>query len=159
MKIWWDCWTVQETSGWHHMHYFTLVGYFDLSNPSEAIHAKRSEQQPPVNGISDSRNWFKLTILIILVWQLDLCIKYCRHTCWQPPSPILLVSSPVSAGVLCFSELFFMKEPHDVTVMRRDAVILDCQAHGESPIDVRWLKNGVEVLENERLYLLSTSEI
>lgn len=52
-----------------------------------------------------------------------------------------------------------MKEPHDVTVMRRDAVILDCQAHGESPIDVRWLKNGVEVLENERLYLLSNGSL
>uniref|UniRef100_A0A3Q4BLY7 Ig-like domain-containing protein n=1 Tax=Mola mola TaxID=94237 RepID=A0A3Q4BLY7_MOLML len=62
-------------------------------------------------------------------------------------------------SVLCFSELFFMKEPHDVTVMRRDAVILDCQAHGESPIDVRWLKNGVEVLENERLYLLSNGSL
>lgn len=63
------------------------------------------------------------------------------------------------AGVLCFSELFFIKEPHDVTVMRRDAVILDCQAHGESPIDVRWLKNGVKVVENERVYLLSNGSL
>uniref|UniRef100_A0A8C4F200 Protogenin n=1 Tax=Dicentrarchus labrax TaxID=13489 RepID=A0A8C4F200_DICLA len=62
-------------------------------------------------------------------------------------------------GVLCFSELFFIKEPHDVTVMRRDAVILDCQAHGESPIDVRWLKNGVNVLENERVYRLSNGSL
>lgn len=65
----------------------------------------------------------------------------------------------LSAGVLCFSELFFIKEPHDVTVMRRDAVILDCQAHGESPIDVRWLKNGVKVVENERVYLLSNGSL
>uniref|UniRef100_A0A671YLS8 Protogenin n=1 Tax=Sparus aurata TaxID=8175 RepID=A0A671YLS8_SPAAU len=64
-----------------------------------------------------------------------------------------------SAGVLCFSELFFIKEPHDVTVMRRDAVILDCQAHGESPIDVRWLRNGVKVVENERVYLLSNGSL
>ncbi|KAF3832607.1 hypothetical protein F7725_026272 [Dissostichus mawsoni] len=35
--------------------------------------------------------------------------------------------------------------------MRKEAVILDCQAHGESPIDVRWLKNGVKVLENDRV--------
>lgn len=62
-------------------------------------------------------------------------------------------------GVLCFSELFFIKEPHDVTVMRKDAVVLDCQAHGESPIDVRWLKNGVKVVENERVYLLSNGSL
>ncbi|KAM6949954.1 protogenin A [Lycodopsis pacificus] len=65
---------------------------------------------------------------------------------------------PIS-GVLCFSELFFIKEPHDVTVMRREAVILDCQAHGESPIDVRWLKNGVKVVENERVYHLSNGSL
>uniref|UniRef100_A0A8C3AZL2 Protogenin n=1 Tax=Cyclopterus lumpus TaxID=8103 RepID=A0A8C3AZL2_CYCLU len=65
----------------------------------------------------------------------------------------------LSTGVLCFSELFFIKEPHDVTVMRREAVILDCQAHGESPIDVRWLKNGVKVVENERVYHLSNGSL
>ncbi|KAM9366791.1 protogenin A [Symphorus nematophorus] len=69
-----------------------------------------------------------------------------------------VVFLPIS-GVLCFSELFFIKEPHDVTVMRKDAVILDCQAHGESPIDVRWLKNGVRVVENERVYLLSNGSL
>ncbi|XP_074522837.1 protogenin A [Halichoeres trimaculatus] len=65
---------------------------------------------------------------------------------------------PIS-GVLCFSELFFIKEPHDVTVMRKEAVILDCQAHGESPIDVRWLKNGVKVVENERVYQLANGSL
>ncbi|KAJ8343543.1 hypothetical protein SKAU_G00308720 [Synaphobranchus kaupii] len=73
-----------------------------------------------------------------------------------------LVVPPVSlqiSGVLCFSELFFIKEPHDVTVMRKDPVILECQAHGEAPIDVRWLKNGVRVLENERVYLLSNGSL
>lgn len=69
------------------------------------------------------------------------------------------VFSSLSSGVLCFSELFFIKEPRDVTVMRRDSVILDCQAHGESPIDVRWLKNGVNVVENERVYLLSNGSL
>ncbi|XP_064168970.1 protogenin A-like isoform X1 [Anguilla rostrata] len=63
------------------------------------------------------------------------------------------------SGVLCFSELFFIKEPHDVTVVRKDPVILDCQAHGEAPIDVRWLKNGVRVSENERVYLLSNGSL
>ncbi|XP_034052791.1 protogenin A-like isoform X1 [Gymnodraco acuticeps] len=70
----------------------------------------------------------------------------------------LVVFLPIS-GVLCFSELFFIKEPHDVTAMRKEAVILDCQAHGESPIDVRWLKNGVKVLENDRVYRLSNGSL
>ncbi|XP_066557440.1 protogenin A isoform X1 [Amia ocellicauda] len=63
------------------------------------------------------------------------------------------------SGALCFSELFFIKEPHDVTLMRRDPVVLDCQAHGEAPILVRWLKNGVKVTESDRLYLLSNGSL
>ncbi|XP_041648489.1 protogenin A-like [Cheilinus undulatus] len=70
----------------------------------------------------------------------------------------LLLFLPLS-GVLCFSELFFIKEPRDVTVIRKEAVILDCQAHGESPINVRWLKNGGKVLENERVYLLANGSL
>lgn len=65
----------------------------------------------------------------------------------------------VSAGVLSFSELFFIREPHDVTVMRRDAVVLDCQAHGEAPIGIRWLKNGVTLTESERVYLLTNGSL
>ncbi|XP_061612522.1 protogenin A-like isoform X2 [Phyllopteryx taeniolatus] len=61
--------------------------------------------------------------------------------------------------VFCFSELFFIKEPHDATVMRKEAVILDCQVHGEMPVDVRWLRNGAKVVENERVYLLSNSSL
>ncbi|XP_056134770.1 protogenin A-like [Lampris incognitus] len=70
----------------------------------------------------------------------------------------VLAFLPVS-GVLCFSELFFIKEPHDVTALRRDAVIMDCQAHGEAPITVRWLRNGVHLAESERLYLLSNGSL
>uniref|UniRef100_A0A8C8EXZ8 Protogenin n=1 Tax=Oncorhynchus tshawytscha TaxID=74940 RepID=A0A8C8EXZ8_ONCTS len=66
---------------------------------------------------------------------------------------------PLQPGVLCFSELFFIKEPHDVTVMRKDPIILDCQAHGESPIAIRWLKNGVKVVENDRVYILSNGSL
>ncbi|XP_036391442.1 protogenin A-like [Megalops cyprinoides] len=62
-------------------------------------------------------------------------------------------------GVLCFSELFFIKEPHDVTVVRKDPVVLDCQAHGEAPIDVRWLKNGVRLTDSERVYRLSNGSL
>lgn len=46
-----------------------------------------------------------------------------------------------------------------MTVMRKDAVILDCQAHGEAPIAVKWLKNGVHIAENDRVYLLSNSSL
>lgn len=43
--------------------------------------------------------------------------------------------------------------------MRKDAVILDCQAHGEAPIAVKWLKNGVHIAENDRIYLLSNGSL
>lgn len=61
--------------------------------------------------------------------------------------------------MLSFSELFFIKEPLDVTVIRKEAAILDCQARGEAPIDVRWLKSGVQIAENERVYLLSNGSL
>ncbi|XP_016308038.1 protogenin A [Sinocyclocheilus anshuiensis] len=63
------------------------------------------------------------------------------------------------SGVMSFSELFFIKEPHDVTAMRRDAVILDCQAHGEAPIGIRWLKNAAALTESERVYLLTNGSL
>lgn len=44
-------------------------------------------------------------------------------------------------------------------VMRREALILDCHAKGEAPIDVRWLKNGAKVAENERVYRLSNGSL
>uniref|UniRef100_A0A8D0GAQ5 Protogenin n=1 Tax=Sphenodon punctatus TaxID=8508 RepID=A0A8D0GAQ5_SPHPU len=69
-----------------------------------------------------------------------------------------LFSLPLS-GVWCFSELFFAKEPQDVTVARKDPVVLDCQAHGEVPITISWLKNGAKVSENERIYMLSNGSL
>ncbi|XP_053720471.1 protogenin A [Synchiropus splendidus] len=70
----------------------------------------------------------------------------------------LLLFLPTS-GILCFSELFFVKEPRDVTVMRKESAVLDCQARGEAPIDVRWLKNGVKLVGNERVSLLSNGSL
>uniref|UniRef100_A0A8I3PZD6 Protogenin n=1 Tax=Canis lupus familiaris TaxID=9615 RepID=A0A8I3PZD6_CANLF len=70
-----------------------------------------------------------------------------------PPPPFFLI------GVWCFSELFFIKEPQDVTVTRKDPVILDCQAHGEVPIKVTWLKNGAKVSENKRIQVLSNGSL
>ncbi|XP_039627841.1 protogenin-like isoform X2 [Polypterus senegalus] len=75
-----------------------------------------------------------------------------------PPVLYLSVLLPVS-GVLCFSELFFYKEPHNVNVMRKDPVILDCQARGDLPISMKWLKNGVKVVENDRVYALSNGSL
>ncbi|MBN3289853.1 PRTG protein, partial [Polypterus senegalus] len=90
----------------------------------------------------------------------------------SPPSPVKWVVSvrgeaqvPVrwparsSDCVLCFSELFFYKEPHNVNVMRKDPVILDCQARGDLPISMKWLKNGVKVVENDRVYALSNGSL
>ncbi|XP_039540111.1 protogenin A [Pimephales promelas] len=71
---------------------------------------------------------------------------------------LFAVFLPIS-GVVCFSELFFIKEPHEVTVLRRDAVVLDCQAHGEAPIRIRWLKDGVTLTESERVYLLTNGSL
>lgn len=68
-------------------------------------------------------------------------------------SPFFLI------GVWCFSELFFIKEPQDVTVTRKDPVVLDCQAHGEVPIKVTWLKNGAKVSENKRIQVLSNGSL
>lgn len=44
-------------------------------------------------------------------------------------------------------------------MVRREAIILDCHAKGESPIDVRWLKNGAKVAENHRVYLLANGSL
>ncbi|XP_018866859.4 protogenin isoform X1 [Gorilla gorilla gorilla] len=71
---------------------------------------------------------------------------------------LLLLLSPLP-GVWCFSELSFVKEPQDVTVTRKDPVVLDCQAHGEVPIKVTWLKNGAKVSENKRIEVLSNGSL
>uniref|UniRef100_A0A8D2B704 Protogenin n=1 Tax=Sciurus vulgaris TaxID=55149 RepID=A0A8D2B704_SCIVU len=82
---------------------------------------------------------------------------------WPPGMPVgallfLLLLGPIP-GVWCISELFFIKEPQDVTVTRKDPVILDCQAHGEVPIKVTWLKNGAKVSENKRIQVLSNGSL
>ncbi|EGV99883.1 Protogenin [Cricetulus griseus] len=52
-----------------------------------------------------------------------------------------------------------MKEPQDVTVTRKDSVSLDCQAHGEGPIKVTWMKNGAKLSENKRIQVLSNGSL
>ncbi|XP_051978490.1 protogenin B-like [Xyrauchen texanus] len=63
------------------------------------------------------------------------------------------------SAVFCFSELSFVTEPRDVIASLGDRVILDCQAQGESPIAVRWRKNGVQLQESERVRILSNGSL
>ncbi|XP_048828742.1 protogenin A-like [Brienomyrus brachyistius] len=62
-------------------------------------------------------------------------------------------------GILAFSELFFVREPHDLTVLPGESVLLDCHARGEVPIAVRWLRNGANVQDDERVQLLPNGSL
>uniref|UniRef100_A0A4W3GF77 Protogenin n=1 Tax=Callorhinchus milii TaxID=7868 RepID=A0A4W3GF77_CALMI len=62
-------------------------------------------------------------------------------------------------GVWCFTELFFAREPQDVIAVRKDPVVLDCQANGELPITIVWMKNGVRLVDSERIYKLSNGSL
>lgn len=46
-----------------------------------------------------------------------------------------------------------------MTVLRKDMLIMDCQAQGELPIRIRWLKNGSPVPESDRVYQLSNGSL
>eukprot|EP00064_Thunnus_orientalis_P014837 superscaffoldBa00002641_g14884 len=62
-------------------------------------------------------------------------------------------------GVLCFSELSFITEPSDVTVLPKDPAVLDCQAHGQPPVTIKWLKNGVRLAESEHIQFLPNGSL
>ncbi|XP_076863355.1 protogenin B [Brachyhypopomus gauderio] len=63
------------------------------------------------------------------------------------------------SNVLCFSELSFVNEPSDRMVSRNDHVVMDCQALGEPPVDVRWHKNGLRLLENEHVRFMPNGSL
>ncbi|XP_047451962.1 protogenin B-like isoform X2 [Mugil cephalus] len=63
------------------------------------------------------------------------------------------------SGVLCFSELSFITEPSDVTVLPKDSAVLDCQAHGLPPVTIKWLKNGVKLAESEHIHFLPNGSL
>uniref|UniRef100_A0A3B4GXY4 Protogenin B-like n=1 Tax=Pundamilia nyererei TaxID=303518 RepID=A0A3B4GXY4_9CICH len=69
----------------------------------------------------------------------------------------ILLSFPV--GVLCFSELSFITEPSDVTVLPKDPAVLDCQAHGQPPVTIKWLRNGVKLAESEHIHFLPNGSL
>ncbi|XP_012735887.2 protogenin B [Fundulus heteroclitus] len=71
---------------------------------------------------------------------------------------IFLFFLPLS-GVLCFSELSFITEPSDVTALPKDPAVLDCQAHGQPPVTIKWLKNGVKLAESEHLRFLPNGSL
>ncbi|KAM9313261.1 protogenin [Gastrophryne carolinensis] len=82
----------------------------------------------------------------------------------QSKDPLCLFSYAVYAdqggrGSWCFSDLLFVKEPVDIIVSRKDGVVLDCQAQGEPPITVTWMKNGIKVSENERISTLRNGSL
>uniref|UniRef100_A0A672IBS0 Protogenin homolog b (Gallus gallus) n=1 Tax=Salarias fasciatus TaxID=181472 RepID=A0A672IBS0_SALFA len=50
-------------------------------------------------------------------------------------------------------------EPTDVTVLPKDPAVLDCQAHGQPPVAIKWLKNGVKLAESEHMQFLPNGSL
>ncbi|XP_029010014.1 protogenin B [Betta splendens] len=63
------------------------------------------------------------------------------------------------SSVLCFSELSFITEPSDVTVLPKGSATLDCQAHGQPPVTIKWLKNGHRLAESEHMQFLPNGSL
>uniref|UniRef100_A0A8D3DSF6 Protogenin B-like n=1 Tax=Scophthalmus maximus TaxID=52904 RepID=A0A8D3DSF6_SCOMX len=61
--------------------------------------------------------------------------------------------------LLTFPELSFITEPSDVTALPKDPAVLDCQAHGQPPVTIRWLKNGVRLAESEHIQFLPNGSL
>ncbi|XP_029289653.1 protogenin B-like [Cottoperca gobio] len=63
------------------------------------------------------------------------------------------------SSILCFSELSFITEPSDVTLLPKDPAVFDCQAHGLPPVTIKWLKNGVRLTESEHIQFLPNGSL
>ncbi|KAK7891020.1 hypothetical protein WMY93_022983 [Mugilogobius chulae] len=90
---------------------------------------------------------------------------YCAR-CGLPRSEVLLGIYGAHAGerripsrVLCFSELSFITEPSDVIVLPKQPAVLDCQAHGQPPVSIKWLKNGVRLTESQHIHFLPNGSL
>ncbi|XP_060743455.1 protogenin B [Tachysurus vachellii] len=79
-----------------------------------------------------------------------------RNKCQQRLILCWVLFLPV---VFCFSELSFVTEPNDKRASQDDQVVMDCLAQGEPPVDVRWLKNGAEVLESDHIRFLPNGSL
>ncbi|KAG7281018.1 hypothetical protein CRUP_016650 [Coryphaenoides rupestris] len=64
-----------------------------------------------------------------------------------------------SQCVVSFSELSFITEPSDVTVLPKEPAVLDCLAHGQPPVTVKWLKDGAAVAESDDARLLQNGSL
>ncbi|XP_028306228.1 protogenin A-like [Gouania willdenowi] len=62
-------------------------------------------------------------------------------------------------GVFSFSELSFITEPCHVTVLPNDPALLDCQAHGQPPVTIKWFKNGAKLAESQHFQFLSNGSL
>ncbi|KAI9529619.1 hypothetical protein NQZ68_007857 [Dissostichus eleginoides] len=92
------------------------------------------------------------------------------HSSWRPlGSPHLTLDTLATglcglrmreeAGIFCFSELSFITEPSDVTLLPKDSAVLDCQAHGLPPVTIKWLRNGVRLTESEHIQFLPNGSL
>ncbi|CAL8261427.1 unnamed protein product [Merluccius merluccius] len=70
---------------------------------------------------------------------------------------LFLCFSPSS--ILCFSELSFITEPSDITVLPKDPAVLDCLAHGQPPVTVQWLRDGVPMAEGAHARFLPNGSL
>lgn len=63
----------------------------------------------------------------------------------------------IFCGILSWSTEVpvFTKELHDVTANERDIVTLEVVVSGNSPYELEWFKNAVEVTESERISLVT----
>lgn len=46
-----------------------------------------------------------------------------------------------------------------MTVLPKDPAVLDCQAHGQPPVTIKWLKNGVRLAESEHIQFLPNGSL
>ncbi|XP_034032090.1 protogenin B-like [Thalassophryne amazonica] len=63
------------------------------------------------------------------------------------------------SSVCCFSELSFITEPSDVTVLPKAPAVLDCQAHGQPPVTISWVKNGLQLAESDHVQFLPNGSL
>uniref|UniRef100_A0A3P9PJT3 Protogenin homolog b (Gallus gallus) n=1 Tax=Poecilia reticulata TaxID=8081 RepID=A0A3P9PJT3_POERE len=69
------------------------------------------------------------------------------------------ISCNIKIYLVYLFELSFITEPSDVTVLPKDSAVLDCQAHGQPPVTIKWLKNGVKLAESEHLRFLPNGSL
>lgn len=44
-------------------------------------------------------------------------------------------------------------------VLPKHSAVLDCQAHGQPPVTIKWLKNGVRLTESAHIHFLSNGSL